>query len=158
VSTVDDVTRLIAAGVAGFTDVTPAALDAAPNGVVTHPEIGPLAPIAFSAPSRNSYDYRLVVSRKLYDRAVGTQMSPSLVNLAPGASVHVNPLDLDGLGVGEGDDVKVVSAKASTVLPIRANAMVPRGVVWSSFNQGTGTIEDIVDGRTATTDVRIERV
>jgi hypothetical protein len=30
--------------------------------------------------------------------------------------------------------------------------------VWSPFNQAEGTIEDIVDGRTPTTDVRIERV
>jgi formylmethanofuran dehydrogenase subunit D len=70
----------------------------------------------------------------------------------------VHPLDLDGLGVGEGDDVRVVSAKASTVLPIRANSMVPRGVVWSPFNQGGAAIEDIVDGAIATTDVRIERI
>jgi len=43
-------------------------------------------------------------------------------------------------------------------LPITANNRVPRGVVWSPLNQGGGTIEDIVDGAAATTDVRIERV
>ena len=80
-------------------------------------------------------------------------MSRSLVNLAPGSAVHVHPLDLDSLGVAEGDDVKVVSAKAASVLPITANNRVPRGVVWSPFNQGGGTIEDIVDGAAATTDV-----
>jgi NADH-quinone oxidoreductase subunit G len=158
VSTVDDVTAIVASSVAAFASVTPAALADSPNGVLTAPAVAALADIAFSAPGRNSYDYRLVVSRKLYDRAVGTQMSRSLVNLAPGSAIHVHPLDLDALGVGEGDDVKVVSAKAATVLPIRANAMVPRGVVWSPFNQAEGTIEDIVDGRTPTTDVRIERL
>jgi hypothetical protein len=30
--------------------------------------------------------------------------------------------------------------------------------VWSPFNQGGGTIEDIIDGDAATTDVRIERI
>ena len=158
VSTVDDVTAIVASSVVAFASVTPAALADSPNGVLTSPTVTPLADVAFSAPGRNSYDYRLVVSRKLYDRAVGTQMSRSLVNLAPGSAIHVHPLDLDALGVGEGDDVKVVSAKAATVLPIRANATVPRGVVWSPFNQAEGTIEDIVDGRTPTTDVRIERV
>ncbi len=158
VSTVDDVTAIVGSSVAAFALVTPAALADSPNGVLTSPTVTPLADVAFSAPGRNSYDYRLVVSRKLYDRAVGTQMSRSLVNLAPGSAIHVHPLDLDALGVGEGDDVKVVSAKAATVLPIRANSMVPRGVVWSPFNQAEGTIEDIVDGRTPTTDVRIERV
>ena len=57
-----------------------------------------------------------------------------------------------------GDDVKITSAKAASILPVVANANVPRGVVWSPFNQGSGTIEDIIDGRAATTDVRIERV
>ncbi len=158
VSTVGDVTALIAADVAAFADASPAALAEAPDGVLTLPLDMVLDPVAFSAPGRNSYDYRLVVSRKLYDRAVGTQMSRSLVNLAPGSAVHVHPLDLDAIGVADGSDVKIVSAKAGTVLPICANIRVPRGVVWSPFNQGGGAIDDIVDGTTATTDVRIERI
>jgi NADH-quinone oxidoreductase subunit G len=158
VSTVDDVTALIASSVVAFAPATPTALADEPNGVLTVPSSSALPAVSFSAPGRNSYDYRLVVSRKLYDRAVGTQMSRSLVNLAPGSALHVHPLDLDSIGVSEGDDVKIVSAKAASVLPITANARVPRGVVWSPFNQGGGTIEDIVDGAAATTDVRIERV
>jgi predicted molibdopterin-dependent oxidoreductase YjgC len=158
VSTVADVTTLIATTVPAFAAATVDAVRDEPNGVLTTPQTAALPEMSFSAPGRNSYDYRLVVSRKLYDRAVGTQMSRSLVNLAPGSAVHVHPLDLDSLGVTEGDDVKVVSAKAASVLPITANNRVPRGVVWSPFNQGGGTIEDIVDGAAATTDVRIERV
>ena len=119
---------------------------------------GELDTVSFSVGPRNSYDYRLVVSRKLYDRAVGTEMSRSLVNLAPGSAAHVNPLDLDALGVGEGDDVKLVSSKAATVLPITANDKVPRGVVWAPFNQRGGSIEEIIDATAPVTDVRIERV
>ena len=158
VSTVGDVTALIAADVASFADVSPQALAGTPDGVLTRPVETSLDPVVFSAPGRNRYDYRLVVSRKLYDRAVGTQMSRSLVNLAPGSAVHVHPLDLDAIGVADGSDVKIISAKAGTVLPICSNARVPRGVVWSPFNQGAGTIEDIVDATTAITDVRIERI
>ena len=87
--------------------MTVEALEAEPNGVVIGTICEPPSSVAFSAPGRNSYDYRLVVSRKLYDRAVGTQMSRSLVNLAPGSAVHVHPLDLDSLGVSDGDDVKI---------------------------------------------------
>lgn len=158
VSTVDDVTALISSTVPAFAGATPAALDGAADGVLSTPERATLPAVSFSAPGRNSYDYRLVVSRKLYDRAVGTQMSRSLVKLAPGSALHVHPLDLDNLGLAEGDDVKIVSAKAASVLPIAADSSIPRGVVWSPFNQGGGTIEDIVDGSAATTDVRIERV
>ncbi len=99
-----------------------------------------------------------MVSRKLYDRAVGTEMSPSLVNLAAGSGAHVNPLDLDALGVTDGDDVRVISGRATTVLPITANESVPRGVLWSPFNQPGGTIEEIIDAAAPVTDVRIERV
>jgi NADH-quinone oxidoreductase subunit G len=152
------VTDLIAASVPTFAAATRRELDAAPDGVVVGTPVAPLEPIVFSAPGRNSYDYRLVVSRTLYDRAVGTEMSRSLAGLAPGARIHVHPLDLDALGVAEGDDVKVISSKASTVLPITANTRVQRGIAWSPFNQAGGAIEDIVDGSAPTTDVRIERV
>jgi len=80
------------------------------------------------------------------------------VNLAPGSAVHVHPLDLDGLGVADGDHVKVIGAKATTVLPITANMRVPRGVVWSPFNQGGGSIEDVIDASAPIIDVRIELV
>ncbi len=158
VSTVDDVTELIASTVPAFAAATTTALRDQPNGVLSTPATASLPAASFAAPGRNSYDYRLVVSRKLYDRAVGTQMSRSLVNLAPGSAVHVHPLDLDSLGVADGDDVKVVSARAASVVPITANARIPRGVAWSPFNQDGGTIEDIIDGAAATTDVRIERL
>jgi NADH-quinone oxidoreductase subunit G len=158
VSTVADVTELIAKTVPAFAGVSAAALAASPDGVLTDPLPGSLPDASFTASSRNSYDYRLVVTRTLYDRAVGTQMSRSLSKFAPGAVAYVNPLDLDALGVGDGDDVKVISAKATSVIPVRANARVPRGVLWSPFNQAEGTIEDIIDASAGTTDVRIERV
>jgi NADH-quinone oxidoreductase subunit G len=158
VADVDDVTALIAATVAGFAGVDAAALDAAPDGVIAvHERLEP-TPTVFSAPGRNSYDYRLVVSRRMYDQAVGTQMSQSMAHLAPGAGIHVHPLDLDALGVADGDDVKVVAARATTVLPVRADLRVARGVAWAPFNQAGGKVEDIVDASAATTDVRIERV
>ena len=79
------------------------------------------------------------MSRKLYDRAVGTEMSRSLRNLAPGAAAHVNPLDLDSLGVSEGDDVKLVSARRPPCCRSSPTTAVPRGTVWSPFNQPGGT-------------------
>ncbi len=72
-----------------------------------------------AAGERNSYDYRLVVSRKLYDAAVGTAMSPNLANLAPEAAVHLHPLDLDRLGAAAGSAVKVTSPTGSVVLPVQ---------------------------------------
>ncbi len=158
VSTVDQLTDVLAATVPAFAAVTSEALATATDGIVLAATPGTLSPVSFAATARNSYDYRLVVSRKLYDRAVGTEMSRSLAKLAPGASARVNPLDLDALGIEAGSDVKLVSAKASTVLPIVADDSIPRGIVWSPFNQPGGTIEEIIDVTAPVTDVRIERV
>ena len=159
VATVDDVTDAIAATAPLFPGVTRAALAASIDGVMSIQPAAALPGIKVEVAGRNSYDYRLVVSRKLYDRAVSTAMSPSIAKLAPGTGAHVHPLDLDGIGVEAGTDVKLISAKAAAVLPVVANYNVPRGVVWSPFNQsGTGSIEDIIDAAAATTDVRIERI
>ena len=159
VATVDDVTDAIAATAPLFPGVTRAALAASIDGVMSIQPAAALPGIKVEVAGRNSYDYRLVVSRKLYDRAVSTAMSPSIAKLAPGAGAHVHPLDLDGIGVDAGTDVKLISAKATAVLPVVANHNVPRGVVWAPFNQsGAGSIEDIIDAAAATTDVRIERI
>ncbi|MEM8621504.1 MAG: NADH-quinone oxidoreductase subunit NuoG [Actinomycetota bacterium] len=157
-STVDDVTDLIAATADGFGMATRAALAAEPDGVLVDPALPTPDPVTFTAPSRNSYDYRLVVSRKLYDRAVGTAMSRSISALAPGAAIHVNPLDLAQLGVEAGDDVTLMSASATAVLPVVTNLAVPRGIAWSPFNQHGGGVTDLVDATADVTDVRIERV
>ena len=111
---------------------------------------------AVAAP--NSYDYRLVVSRKLYDNAVGTQMSPALAPLPIGAGAHVHPLDLDRVGVAAGTAVNIVSAEGSVVLPLVADPSVPRGVLWAPFNQPGNDITAVLSGTAAVTDVRIERL
>jgi len=157
-ATAADVTAAIAATVPAYAAATPEALAAADDGVVVDPPSFALAAAPAEAAVRNAYDYRLVVSRKLYDRAVGTAMSRSLAHLAPGPGAHVPPLDLDRLGVPEGDLVRLVSARGTATLPIIANPSVARGTVWSPFNQGGRTIEDIIDASAAITDVRIERL
>jgi NADH-quinone oxidoreductase subunit G len=157
---VDDVTEAIAANVPGYAAVTPAALARNRDGVVAlATEIdGALPATSSHAMERNSYDYRLVVSRTLYDEAVGTMMSPSLAQLVAPASVHVHPLDLDRIGVGEGADVTVTSAKGGVVLAVRANPAVARGTAWAPFNHPGANIADVVDAAAAVTDVRIERL
>ncbi|HUF96637.1 MAG TPA: NADH-quinone oxidoreductase subunit NuoG [Ilumatobacter sp.] len=114
-------------------------------------------------PSPNSYDYRVVVSRKLYDRAVGTQMAPSLAGLTIGAGAHIHPLDLDRIGVPTGTDVQVIGARGTVVLPVVADESVPRGVLWAPFNQPAASelsadITALIDVAASVTDVRIERL
>ncbi len=109
-----------------------------------------------SAPPRNAYDFRLVVSRKLYDQAVATANSAHLAPLAPKAALHVHPGDLARLGVADGGTVKVVGATTTLTIDVVADEQVPRGTVWAPFNQAGPDIRVLIDAHASVTDVRVE--
>ena len=153
---VDDLTAAIAAHVDGFQNVTPAALAADPNGVLVDVVPSTLGDTRHVATQRNNYDHRLVVGRKLYDRGIGTAMSHSIAKLAPGAGAHLHPLDVEALGATDGGDVKLIGAKSTVILPVVADPRIARGVVWAPFNQGGGTVEDLIDASAPITDLKIE--
>ena len=156
VSSVDDLTDAIAANVAGFGAATVAALRGARDGIVCKGSL----PAATAHPStieeRNSYDYRLVVGRKLYDNAVGTAKSPSLAHLAPGSQLHLHPLDVERVGSTDGADVKVTSKRASMVFTVVADDTVVRGSAWVPFNQPGPSIGELIDSNEVVTDLRVE--
>ena len=154
----DDVTSAIAARVPAYAAATAAAVDGDPEGVLAVGFDRDLPAIDVHDAPPSGYDYRLVVSRKLSDRAVLTSMSPSLAKLAPGAGAHVHPLDLDRVGEAEGVEVRLVSSKGSVVMPLVADDMVQRGTIWAPFNQAGADITELVDAESAVTDVRIERI
>jgi NADH-quinone oxidoreductase subunit G len=160
VGSVSDLTAQIADMVAGFGDVTAEALGAARDGVLASipAEIDPINQVAVTIGDRNSYDFRLVVSRKLYDQATGTAKSPSMAHLAKTATVHLHPLDVERVGTVIGADVKVSSARASVVLQVTSDDAVMRGTAWVPFNQPGASIGDLIDCFAAVTDVRIENL
>jgi NADH-quinone oxidoreductase subunit G len=159
-ASVDAITDEIAAHVAAYAPVTRAALRTAKDGVlaVPAPDAEALREPVARATDRVSYDYRLVLTRKLYDGAVMTAHSPSLAPLVAPAAAHLNPLDLDRLGVGAGDEVRVVAAKGTVVLPIAADERVPRGSLQVPFNVPGTSIGDILDAAAPAIDVRVERL
>jgi predicted molibdopterin-dependent oxidoreductase YjgC len=149
-----DVTADIAEHVAGYAEITSASGDGVLAGV--NPDLPALDLPEVVVPERNAYDFRLVVSRVLYDKAVGTQQSPSLAHLARGASVHVHPLDLERVGTTDGRDVRVASTRTSIVLRAVADDTVLRGTAWVPFNQPGPNVGDLIDCFAAVNDVRIE--
>jgi predicted molibdopterin-dependent oxidoreductase YjgC len=157
-SSLDAISAAIAAGVPAYAAATGHALRTERDGVLAVPDGEVVWPHEAAAPERNSYDYRLVVNRKMYDRAVGTAMSPWLAPLASASVAHVNPLDLAALGITEGTDVQVIGARGTVVLPIAADGAVPRGSLRVPFNVPGASIADIVDARAPANDVRVERM
>jgi anaerobic selenocysteine-containing dehydrogenase len=126
--------------------------------LMNHPAPLTLSRTTLPVQDRNSYDYRIVSFRKLYDAAVGTAKSPSLAQLATGATVVVHPLDLARIGVELGANVQVISTKATAVLPVTTSEDVLRGTAWLPFNQPGNDAREIFDARADIVDVRIEKL
>lgn len=128
------------------------------DGILVAVPVPEVARTSTEVAERISYDYRLVVSRKLYDNATNTQMAPSLAPLTPGPCITVNPNDLTRIGAPEGAQVRVIGPNSATVLKLASDAAVPRGVAWVPFNQPGGAISEVIDLGAMVTDVRIERL
>ena len=157
VATLADVQRLMTARFPAF-GAAAASVEVRRNGVVVAPAGTRQPAPAVTVAPRSSYDFRLVVSRKLYDRALGTAKSPSMANLAPGAAVLVHPLDAERVGARDGANVKVSNAHSSLVLPLVASGSVPRGTAVVPFNQPGADVRELIRRGDPVTDVRIESV
>jgi NADH-quinone oxidoreductase subunit G len=126
--------------------------------MMQHPTPVTLARAPFTTPDRNSYDYRVVMFRKLYDAAIGTATSPSLAHLAPGCGITIHPLDRARLGVEVGGNVKVTSPRATVLLPIFESDDVVKGTAQIAFNQPGADARELIDGASHVCDVRIEKI
>jgi NADH-quinone oxidoreductase subunit G len=107
-------------------------------------------------PAVDAYSLRLIASRRLYDLAAGTQLSPSLAALATEGRLHANAYDLDRLGVTTGDQIKVSSARGSLVAEVAADAAVARGTAWMAFNAPGPAAASLIDVAGVVTDIRLE--
>lgn len=155
-TTLADVQKLMAQRVPGF-GATTTSVAIKRDGVVVSMASPTRTPLAVtSAPPRNSYEFRLDLSRKLYDRAVATLTSPALAGLAQGASVCIHPLDLERVGAAEGATVRVSNNHSSIVLPVRASESIPRGTAVVPFNQPGADIRELIRHGESVVDVRIE--
>jgi len=155
-TTLADIQKSMSAAVPGFGSTT-TAVAINRDGVVVSVTPPSSVPAATSvATPRNSYEFRLDLSRKLFDRAIGTITSPSLANLATEANVFIHPLDLDRVGAAEGTNVRVSNSHSSIVLPVRALSSIPRGTAWVPFNQIGADVRELVRRNESIIDVRIE--
>lgn len=155
-TTLSDIQDAMSAAVPGFGSTT-TTVAIKRDGIVVSvtPPSSTSASTSVAAP-RNSYEFRLDLSRKLFDRAIGTITSPSLANLATEANVFIHPLDLDRVGAAEGTNVRVSNSHSSIVLPVRALSSIPRGTAWVPFNQIGADVRELVRRNESITDVRIE--
>ena len=156
VTTLADVQKKMSKTVTGF-GATTTSVAVKRDGVVVQRASSSFVPgPAPVVQPRNSYDFRINVSRKLYDKAVGTVTSPAMSELAPGAGVWIHSLDLDRVGVAEGASVKVSNSHSSIVLPVHVSDRIPRGTAFVPFNQPGADIRELIRRTDDVVDVRIE--
>ena len=107
-------------------------------------------------PPLDSYAFRLIATRKLYDQGTIVQSAASLAPLAPGTSLLVNPWDLDRLGVAESGRVTVRSSRASLTLSVTSDPGVPRGAAALVVSQADVRVGELIDVGDPVTEIRIE--
>ncbi len=111
---------------------------------------------AYEAPAVDAYSLRLVTYRKLFDLGTLVQAAPSLAGLAAGPAIAANPSDLDRLGVGADDRVKISSSRGSLTATITPDATVPVGTVAMAVGQGAPSPSALIDATAPVTEVRVE--
>jgi len=158
-TSVDSVTEAIAANVPAYAGITPAALQGARDGLLAvRPGSVALQPSGQDAPPASGYDFRLLVTRELYDLGINNQMSPSLAGLPRGARAHVNPAELERLGLADGASIRVTTERGSKVFTVHGDAGLPRWTVWLPFNQPGGGVNELLNSNSLVADARIETV
>jgi anaerobic selenocysteine-containing dehydrogenase len=138
-------------------EATDADADPAPAVAALPRPIAFVAP-RYEAPALDAYSLRLVTYRKLYDLGTLVQAASSLAGLAAGPAIAANPADLDRLGVGAADRVKVSSARGSLTATITPDASVPVGTVTMAIGQGDPAPGVLIDATSAVTEIRVETI
>jgi len=158
VSSYEEIHQLMLENVAQFAPARDAKRVDHDGVLMNHPPAITLSRAETRLPDLSSYNFRLIVTRKLYDAAHGTAKSQSLAKLAIGAGVYVHPVDRARIGVPVGGNVKVISARATVVMQLNESEDVLRGTVWAPFNQPGVDVRELIDLLTDSCDVRIENI
>jgi NADH-quinone oxidoreductase subunit G len=111
-------------------------------------------------PLADAYSLRLNVSRRLYDRGIAMQGSPTMHGLIGTSTLGLNTFDLDRLGVESGDVVSVSGAHGSISLPVVLNKGVPRGTAEIAFgtlsSSGENVLSALLERIGVITQIRLE--
>ena len=158
VTTYADAHAALVAGIPAFAPAADARAVRHEGVVVIHPQPVTMSRSSRTPAQRLGFHHRLVVSRELYDGAVGTARSASLAPLVGETRALLNPADMVHVGVDAGGHVRLVGQRTSVSLPVHADVSVPRGTVWVPLHQNGPDVRELIDCGADVTDVTIEVV
>ncbi len=134
----------------------------APSAEGWRADAGLAAPDAprVEVPHPDAYAWRVLATRRLYDDGVAMGGSPALAPLARATRLRLHHLDLDRLGVADGDEVVAVGPRGSARLAVERCDDVARGVVEVGFGtrapDGADVVRSWLARGDAVADVRLE--
>jgi NADH-quinone oxidoreductase subunit G len=158
VTTYADAHAALVAGIPAFAPAADARAVRHEGVVVIHPQPVTMSRSSRTPAQRLGFHHRLVVSRELYDGAVGTARSASLAPLVGETRALLNPADMVHVGVDAGGHVRLVGQRTLVSLPVHADVSVPRGTVWVPLHQNGPDVRELIDCGADVTDVTIEVV
>jgi NADH-quinone oxidoreductase subunit G len=158
VSSLEDLNEKLVNTVAAFAPSSDAKSTHGDGVLMAHETPVTISGVASKVTDRNAYNYRLVVSRTMYDSAQSTIASPSLAGIITEAAIFVNPLDLARIGVTEGASVRVGADGTNIVIAIKADNGINRGTAWLPFNHTGVDIRPLLNIASDVVDVRIEPI
>jgi NADH-quinone oxidoreductase subunit G len=158
-TSVTEITNEIAALSAMHANAGAAAIEAADDGVLVTG--GPAwtdqgAPAA--APTYDSYSFRLVLDRTMYDGGTLTAMCPSIAELSDPGAVRISAAEASKLGVESGATVRLISQRASVEGPVVIDDRVAPGIAAVAHNHAGLDVRSLIDMNELVTDIRIETV
>jgi anaerobic selenocysteine-containing dehydrogenase len=118
---------------------------------VPHPG-GPGAPAATGDPRT----LRLVTRRTLWDAGTQVQAVPALAGLHPHPRLIVHPSVLAGMGVAEGEAVRVVSGRGALTLTASGDFAMPPGTVLLAWNLPGASAGELIDSSAPVTEVTLQ--
>jgi NADH-quinone oxidoreductase subunit G len=129
---------------------------AADGPVAVHPPVTASdAPVVDAHPV-DSYSHRLVLDRTMYDLATAVQTCRSMAGLAGPSRLRLNPHDIEQLGVGKGEELRVTSPRGAITIEASADATVPRGVAAIAVNHEGPDPRALVTPHSTMTEVRVD--
>jgi len=164
---VAEITNEIAAVSGLHSGIDSAAVNAAPDGMLVTPgtAAGRPAPLGWTdpgepspAPVYDSYSFRLVVDRTMYDAGTQTTMCESIAELSDDGAVRIHASEAARLGVAHGETVRLTSQRASVEGPVVIDDRISKGIAAVAHNHDGLDVRSLIDRDQLVTDIRIETV
>jgi formate dehydrogenase alpha subunit len=104
--------------------------------------------VEYEAPAEltnEEYPILLTTGRMLYQYNISTRQSPVLESLAPCELTEVNPIDAAGVGVADGDEMRVTSRRGSVVTRAKVTERVPPGIMFMTFHYWETAVNELTN-------------